>query len=39
MDEMLQSGSAEQIVWVTKAFLAINKSEVAELERAYAGTF
>ena len=38
MDEMLQTGSEEQVARVTKAFLAMKKFDVAELERAYAGT-
>ena len=38
MDEMLRTGSEEQVARVTKAFLAMKKFDVAELERAYAGT-
>ena len=38
MDEMLQAGSTEQVARVTKAFLAMKKFDLAELERAYAGT-
>jgi predicted 3-demethylubiquinone-9 3-methyltransferase (glyoxalase superfamily) len=37
MDEMLQTGSKEQIARVTRAFLAMKKFDLAELERAYAG--
>lgn len=37
LDEMLQSGTPEQIARVTKAFLAMKKFDLAELERAYAG--
>ena len=37
MDEMLQSGTKEQIVRVTQAFLPMKKLDIAELERAYAG--
>jgi predicted 3-demethylubiquinone-9 3-methyltransferase (glyoxalase superfamily) len=38
LDEMLQTGSKEQVARVTKAFLAMKKFDLAELERAYAGT-
>ena len=38
LDVMLQNGSPEQIARVTKAFLAMKKFDLAELERAYAGT-
>lgn len=37
MDEMLQSGTKEQIARVTQAFLPMKKFDIAELERAYAG--
>ena len=37
MDEMLQTGSKEQVARVTKAFLQMKKFDLAELERAYAG--
>ena len=37
MDEMLQSGTQEQIARVTQAFLPMKKLDIAELERAYAG--
>lgn len=38
MDEMLQTGTPEQVARVTKAFLAMTKFDLAELERAYAGS-
>ena len=38
LDQMLQDGSTEQVARVTKAFLAMKKFDVAELERAYTGT-
>jgi predicted 3-demethylubiquinone-9 3-methyltransferase (glyoxalase superfamily) len=37
LDEMLQSGTEEQIARVTQAFLPMKKLDIAELERAYAG--
>ena len=37
MDEMMQSGSPEQIARLTKAFLKMKKFDIAELQRAYAG--
>jgi predicted 3-demethylubiquinone-9 3-methyltransferase (glyoxalase superfamily) len=37
MDEMLESGTEEQIARVTQAFLPMKKLDIAELERAYAG--
>jgi predicted 3-demethylubiquinone-9 3-methyltransferase (glyoxalase superfamily) len=37
MDEMMSSGSKEQIGRVTKAFLKMKKFDLAELERAYGG--
>jgi predicted 3-demethylubiquinone-9 3-methyltransferase (glyoxalase superfamily) len=36
MDEMLQSGTKEQIARVTQAFLPMKKLDIAELERAWA---
>lgn len=38
LDEMLQSGTAEQIARVTQAFLPMKKLDLGELERAYAGS-
>jgi predicted 3-demethylubiquinone-9 3-methyltransferase (glyoxalase superfamily) len=38
MNEMLETGSPEQIARVTTAFLAMKKFDVAELERAFTGT-
>ena len=38
MDEMLRNGTKEQIARVTVAFLAMKKFDLAELQRAYAGT-
>ena len=38
MDEMLQNGSPDQVARVTQAFLQMKKFDIAELERAYAGT-
>lgn len=38
MDEMMRTGSKEQVSRVVKAFLPMKKLDVAELERAYAGT-
>jgi predicted 3-demethylubiquinone-9 3-methyltransferase (glyoxalase superfamily) len=38
MEEMLRSGTPEQVARVTKAFLAMRKFDLAELERAYAGS-
>jgi predicted 3-demethylubiquinone-9 3-methyltransferase (glyoxalase superfamily) len=38
MDAMLQGGTPEQVARVTKAFLAMKKFDLAELERAYAGS-
>ena len=37
MDQMLGSGTPEQVERVTKAFLKMKKFDVAELERAYRG--
>jgi predicted 3-demethylubiquinone-9 3-methyltransferase (glyoxalase superfamily) len=37
MGEMLQSGTPEQVARVTKAFLAMKKFDVAELQRAFEG--
>ena len=37
MDEMLESGTEEQVARVTQAFLPMKKLDIAELERAYAG--
>ena len=37
LDEMLQSGTTEQIDRVTQAFLPMKKLDIAELERAYSG--
>ena len=37
MDEMLASGTEEQIARVTRAFLPMKKLDLGELERAYAG--
>jgi predicted 3-demethylubiquinone-9 3-methyltransferase (glyoxalase superfamily) len=37
MDEMLASGTEEQIARVTQAFLSMKKLDLGELERAYAG--
>ncbi len=37
LDEMLGSGTEEQVARVTQAFLPMKKLDVAELERAYAG--
>lgn len=37
MDEMLRTGTPEQLARVTKTFLAMKKFDLAELERAYAG--
>ena len=38
MDEMLASGTEEQIARVTQAFLPMKKLDLGELERAYAGS-
>jgi predicted 3-demethylubiquinone-9 3-methyltransferase (glyoxalase superfamily) len=38
MDEMLDSGTEEQKARVTQAFLPMKKLDIAELERAYAGS-
>lgn len=38
MDQMLRSGTKEQIARVTAAFLAMKKFDLAELQRSYAGT-
>ena len=38
MDEMLRSGTKEQIARVTEAFLKMKKFDLAELERAYAAS-
>ena len=38
MDEMLSNGTPEQVARVTKEFLAMKKFDIAELERAYAGS-
>jgi hypothetical protein len=37
MDEMLRSGTPEQIARVTQAFLKMKKFDLAELELAYRG--
>lgn len=37
MDEMLRSGTPDQVARVTKAFLAMKKLDLAELQRAHAG--
>jgi predicted 3-demethylubiquinone-9 3-methyltransferase (glyoxalase superfamily) len=37
MDEMMGSGSKEQMARVTQAFLKMKKFDLAELERAYRG--
>jgi predicted 3-demethylubiquinone-9 3-methyltransferase (glyoxalase superfamily) len=37
MDELLASGTEEQVARVTQAFLPMKKLDIAELERAYAG--
>ena len=37
MDEMMRTGSPEQLARVTTAFLKMKKFDLAELERAYAG--
>lgn len=37
MDEMLRTGSSDQIARVTRAFLEMKKFDLAELEAAYAG--
>lgn len=37
LDEMLQTGSPDQIARVTEAFLAMDKLEIAALRRAYGG--
>jgi predicted 3-demethylubiquinone-9 3-methyltransferase (glyoxalase superfamily) len=38
MDEMLASGTPEQVARVTQAFLPMKKLDMAALERAYAGS-
>jgi len=38
MDTMMTEGSKEQIARVTQAFLKMKKFDIAELERAYAGS-
>lgn len=38
MDEMLGGGTEEQVARVTQALLPMKKLDIAELERAYAGT-
>lgn len=38
MEQMLQQGTSAQVARVTTAFLAMKKFDVAELERAYAGS-
>ncbi len=38
MDEMLRTGSREQIARITKAFLEMKKFDIAELESAYVGS-
>jgi predicted 3-demethylubiquinone-9 3-methyltransferase (glyoxalase superfamily) len=38
MDELLDSGTEEQKARVTQAFLPMKKLDIAELERAYAGS-
>jgi predicted 3-demethylubiquinone-9 3-methyltransferase (glyoxalase superfamily) len=37
MDEILVSGTEEQVARVTQAFLPMKKLDIAELEKAYAG--
>ncbi|MGH7573729.1 MAG: VOC family protein [Longimicrobiales bacterium] len=37
MDEMMRTGSSDQIARVTRAFLEMKKFDLAELEAAYAG--
>ena len=37
LNEMMRSGSPEQIARVTQAFLKMKKFDIAELKRAYAG--
>jgi predicted 3-demethylubiquinone-9 3-methyltransferase (glyoxalase superfamily) len=37
MDELLESGTEEQVARVTQAFLPMKKLDIAELEKAYAG--
>jgi predicted 3-demethylubiquinone-9 3-methyltransferase (glyoxalase superfamily) len=37
MDELLASGTEEQVARVTQAFLPMKKLDIAELEKAYAG--
>jgi predicted 3-demethylubiquinone-9 3-methyltransferase (glyoxalase superfamily) len=37
MDEMMQSGTREQIARVTQAFLKMKKFDLAELKKAYEG--
>ncbi|MDQ3990811.1 MAG: VOC family protein [Actinomycetota bacterium] len=38
MDEMLRTGTKEQVARVTEAFLAMKKFDLAELQRAYEGS-
>ncbi len=38
MDEMLRTGTKEQIARITKAFLAMKKFDIAELQSAYEGS-
>jgi predicted 3-demethylubiquinone-9 3-methyltransferase (glyoxalase superfamily) len=37
MDQMLRTGTKEQLAWVTEAFLRMKKFDLAELWRAYEG--
>ena len=37
MDEMMRTGSPEQLARVTEAFLQMKKFDIAELEKAYRG--
>jgi predicted 3-demethylubiquinone-9 3-methyltransferase (glyoxalase superfamily) len=37
MDELLESGTEEQVARVTQAFLPMKKLDIAELEKAYVG--
>lgn len=38
MDEMLRTGTREQVARVTQAFLGMKKFDIAELQRAYVGS-
>jgi predicted 3-demethylubiquinone-9 3-methyltransferase (glyoxalase superfamily) len=37
MDEMMNKGTTEQLVRVTKAFLQMKKFDIEELQKAYNG--